>query len=84
MSHAVSPSRDLGARHGAVATGDWRWAVAAGGYAWRLALAVRACGSAWARGDNDGSGRAVADDRWVVDLWWPAGLLAEPWAAHEL
>ena len=28
MSHAVSPSRDLGARHGA--TGDWRWAVAAG------------------------------------------------------
>jgi hypothetical protein len=55
---------------------QWRLAVAA-------MLAVRLCLGEGRGRRKTASGRAVADDNWVVDLWWP-GLLAEPWAAHEL
>jgi hypothetical protein len=72
----VTPSRDLGARHGApsgrLCRGEWRLAVGDGGYA---VLAVP-CGRAAVPGRGR---RKTGSGLWwptADGLWWPAGLLA--------
>ena len=74
MSHAVSPSRDLGARHGALATGGGRW---------RLVLDCLLCAAAAPPAGSVLRERLRAtevEDRQRPTA--PAGLLA-PWAAQD-